>query len=275
MTTTPQNPVRNRPPGWLNGLIVLAVLVLGLYAVYYFVFKSDERPPKVIESNSAANPNNPLNALAGRNRGARAANPGRTQSQQPLINILSGSGAPASNNPISYTYDDQKGVGKIKIRYENSIVNADYEGPARGGSRNPASAAPTRNSGIVNLTFDYNIDLKMSWVSVDEMNLHTLAWRAATTPSAAETAGVTNDQRRQLDALSYLPKLTNPEDTQLKKLLLNWVITPDDPSKNEVLNYIKSISKLHLDETKASFKKRIESIPNILTPDQITKLKNN
>jgi hypothetical protein len=273
MNPTPQTPLKNRPPAWLNGAIVLVVLLLGLYAVYYFIFKSDEPKPKTIEAHANTTGANP--GRTGRGT-TRPNNTGRTQNPPPLINIISGNTTSAANNPINYTYDDQKGVGKIKIRHENTVVTAEYEGPARGGSRGNASGgAPNRNSGIVNLNFDYSTDIMMSWVSVDELNLHNLAWRATNAPTVAEAAGITNDQRRQLDSLSYRPRLSNDEDSQLKKLLLAWVINSDTAAANEVLNSIKTISKAHLDDTKASFKTRIENITKILTPDQIAKLKNN
>jgi len=277
MTQAIQNPPRKAPPAWLHGSIVLAVLLLGLFAIYYFIFKSDEPKPKVI------NPGADATASTATGGGTRTVRPrgtgmgtGAGRNQTPaIISILSGNNTGTSaNSPITYTYDEAKGIGKIKARHENVVLTADYNGPARGRGGGGGMGGGGRNDSITNLSFEYTTDMMMSWVKVEDMNLHTLAWRATNTPSMATAAGITNDQRRELDALTYRPRLTNDEDAKLKNLLFAWVINPDAASSNEVLGAVKTYSQAHLADTKASFIKRIESIPKILTADQIANLKN-
>ncbi|MGA2497888.1 MAG: hypothetical protein ABSH20_09110 [Tepidisphaeraceae bacterium] len=265
MTTslTDQRESQRNTPTWLNAVIVLLVLLVGLWAVYYFTLR---KPPEVVLQSEevvdggfgrrawAPPTSRPYNGAnnqrwqGGGGPGGGGGGGGRGNMNMP---------APSRNEAIRRT-----GSGGIRARYNDVLLSASY----------------SEARGVRDVDLNYSFDLMERWVSPQDIQLHMMAWRASNISNTGQAVGLTDEQRKKLLDLKYHMTVTPDELAKVGVLLTTWVAAENNPPARDkasaaILALMAELGKLHEPATKSLFKARIAAIPTILTTEQLDKLR--
>jgi hypothetical protein len=232
MSDTTAKPQHYKTPAWVNLTIVALILLAGAWAVWQFGIKSPTAKAKPTKE-----------VLAGKNGSSRG--PGRlamaNQQQRPER-------PPRNNDELRV-----KSSGDVGGRRGDLVFNVTKS--ADGFGRIYLDSARRDN-----------------WVSSAEYKLHLLSYRLAATPKMAAAVGLTPEQKAKLDALPYTIVLSPEEETTLKTVFTAWSANPkSDAEKAKVYAALDEVAKVHLPKLEAAFKARVKAIPEIVTPEQITK----
>ncbi|MFI5381096.1 MAG: hypothetical protein ACHRHE_17500 [Tepidisphaerales bacterium] len=271
MTTslTNQSETQRGTPTWLNAVIVSLVLLVGIWAAWYFAFR--EAPPtdvvkeEVVDAGGGrrqwvppssrpyAAGNNPR-WQGGPGGGGPGGGGGRGNMGAPNRNAVV---APNPDEPIRRTNS-----GAIRARYKDVLLSASY----------------SQAKGVADVDLNYSFDLIEKWVSAKEIELHLLAWRASNIPNAGQKIALTDEQKKQLLALQHHMTVTPAELARVREMLTAWVAAENNAAARDkatatILATMTEIGKLHEAETKGLFQKRIAAIPSILSADQIEQLR--
>ena len=248
-------------PTWLNAIIVLLVLLIGLWAVWYFALR---KPPEVALQIEEAADNGP---------GRRMWTPPTSQPFKGAVDRRGfggggpngGGGGGFRGNPTPPSRDEairRNNSGGIRARHNDVVLSATY----------------SASEGVHDVDLNYSFDLMEKWVTPQEIQLHMLAWRASNISNTGTQVGLTNDQRKNLLALKYHMPVTPEQLAKVRDLLTTWVAAENSAAAREkasaaVLAAMAEYGKLHEPATKSLFKARLLAIPTILSSEQLEKLR--
>jgi hypothetical protein len=122
------------------------------------------------------------------------------------------------------------------------------------------------------VTFDYPPEIRRSWVTPEQWELHQIAQRAASVPKFARHVNLSDEQRRQLQALPVNVQLTEAEVQRLRPFLSDWDRATDPEvqrsAQGPLLDAAQAISAAHRTDAKSAQFRRVQEISKILTAEQ-------
>ncbi len=256
MTTSSSHPDQRQRniPTWVNALIVLAVLLIGLWAVWQFALNPAR--PIVLAPEEVTD--------TGPRRGAwspPASRPFVAGSERRWPG--GGGGGAGRNNPSGRDEPIRRtSSGGIRARHNDVLLSASY----------------SQAKGVHDVDLNYSYDLMERWVSSREIQTHMLAWRASNITNTAKAIDLSDEQKQKLLALNYHMTVTREELAKMRELLNVWVAAENDSSSRNkasaaILNLMAELGKLHEPATKTLFQQRIAAIPTILSATQLDKLR--
>lgn len=237
-TQAPATKRRSQIPAWLGVVLIMLALAGGMYVVYQFVLKDNN--PSGVESVALENVTGPVPTRIPYDRGG-----GRGGRQ-------------------AFSWRDRDG-----LNVSDGVVYA------RRGST--YLRAVRQKDGKFDFSIDYLAQIRTPWLTPDQNELHYLAVRIVMHNRMGQFIGLTPEQRKGLEGLSYALALAPAERSQLESLLGAWdkaaAGQAKDTAAEQLLAGVNSIGNTHLAATKAAVLKRAQQIPVILTAEQIAKAK--
>ena len=122
------------------------------------------------------------------------------------------------------------------------------------------------------IAFDYPPEVRRSWVTPEQWELHQLAQRATSIPKFARHIKLSDDQRKQLQALSPTIALSAAEVQRLRPYLSDWDRAKDpavqQSAATPLIDAAQQIAAARRNEAKAAQLRRVQEIPKVLTAEQ-------
>ena len=122
------------------------------------------------------------------------------------------------------------------------------------------------------IAFDYPPEVRRSWVTPEQWELHQLAQRATSIPKFARHINLSDEQRKQLLALSPTIELSAAEVQRLRPYLSDWDRAKDpavqQSAATPLIDAAQQIAAARRNEAKAAQLRRVQEIPKVLTAEQ-------
>ena len=122
------------------------------------------------------------------------------------------------------------------------------------------------------IAFDYPPEVRRSWVTPEQWESHQLAQRATSIPKFARHINLSDEQRKQLQALSPTIALSAAEVQRLRPYLSDWDRAKDpavqQSAATPLIDAAQQIAAARRDEAKAAQLRRVQEIPKVLTAEQ-------
>ena len=153
----------------------------------------------------------------------------------------------------------RRGTTSVTIRKGNTIARAYVD-----------------KSGWTISSFDYVFEVRQSWVTPDQWQLHRLAQRVVSESSLAQRLNVTPEQMQSLKSLNYETSLGAAEQKNICSLIAAWDkanTQTKEAAGLKVLEAVGAAGNQHLSAAKDAMIQRVKQIPTILTASQISQAK--
>lgn len=132
--------------------------------------------------------------------------------------------------------------------------------------------ATRRGDNSYSIGFDFSPEARRSWVTPEQWELHEIAQRAISIPKFARHIKLSDEQRKQLQAVSIDIKLTAAEVQKLQPHLVGWDRATDRvlqrSAQEPLLEATQAIAAARRADARAAQLRRVQEIPKILTAEQ-------
>jgi hypothetical protein len=132
--------------------------------------------------------------------------------------------------------------------------------------------ATRSGDGAYRIVFDYPPHIRQSWVTGEQWELHQVAQRATSIPKFARHINLTDEQRRQIQALPVNVELTAAEVQKLRPYLSDWDRATDEvvqrSAQPPLLDAAQAISASKRAAAQAAQRRRVQELAKIITPEQ-------
>jgi hypothetical protein len=157
-----------------------------------------------------------------------------------------------------------------------------FGGPAEGIDRRGNSLTVRRGDAILRAyrgknafavsKLEYTYSVRQAWVNPAQWDLHRLAERVVDDSSFAMRLAVSDQQKKQLRALTCDAPITDAQRQTLNTLIAEWDKAQQpakDAAGTKLLTTLAEVGAAHLAQTKSAMLTRVQEIPRILTSQQI------
>jgi hypothetical protein len=122
------------------------------------------------------------------------------------------------------------------------------------------------------IAFDYPPEVRRSWVTPEQWEMHQIAQRATSIPKFARHINLSDEQRKQLQALSPAVELSAADVQRLRPYLSDWDRAKDpavqQSAATPLIDAAQQVAAARRTEAKAAQLRRVQEIPKILTAEQ-------